>query len=389
MSSLGVGSMHRDIDYDDFVHTGPDTLAGRYLRTFWQPVCCSHELSPKRARPVRIMEQDFTLYRGASGIAHLIGSRCAHRGTQLSLGWVEDDCLRCFYHGWKYDASGRCVDQPAESKPFAEKIRVPSYPVKEYIGLIFAYIGEGEPPPFTPYPALENGDVSLDVAGWKRICNYFNNIDNSLDNAHVRFVHGRHRDTAQDQIVVGDPTITVEESEWGIRRYVKYPDGKDITAYFGMPNINYLNGQVVDREIKRADVLIFKVPVDDGNHIHFEVRAIPLSGQCGRDWVMRRREKRVEQSRDRAELVCSVLAGDLELRDIDPTRLDYVLIEDEIAQRGQGVIADRNREHLGRSDSGVILLRRIWQRELRALAEGKSLKQWKYRPEMVPTYPAP
>jgi 5,5'-dehydrodivanillate O-demethylase len=66
-----------------------------------------------------------------------------------------------------------------------------------------------------------------------------------------------------------------------------------------------------------------------------------------------------------------------------------VLIEDEIAQRGQGVIADRNREHLGRSDSGVILLRRIWQRELRALAEGKPLKQWKYRPEMVPTYPAP
>src|SRR4051794_30397899 len=167
--------MDSEIAYSDFVHTGPDTLAGRYLRRFWQPICCSYELPPKRARPIRIMEQDFTLYRGASGAAHLVGQRCAHRGTQLSLGSVEDDCLRCFYHGWKYQASGQCVEQPAEPKSFAEKIQIPSYPVKEYVGLIFAYLGPGEPPALTCYPALEKDDISLDIAGWKRICNYFNN----------------------------------------------------------------------------------------------------------------------------------------------------------------------------------------------------------------------
>ena len=91
-------------------------------------------------------------------------------------------------------------------------------------------------------------------------------------------------------IVKGDPVISVEESEWGIKRYVRFPDGKDFTAYFGMPNINYLNGQVVDADIKRADVLIFKVPVDHENHIHFEVRSIPFTGDRAAEWLQRRRE---------------------------------------------------------------------------------------------------
>ena len=246
------------MNFDDVVHTGPGTLAGRYLRMFWQPVCCSHELSVGQALPIRIMDEEFTLYRGESRAAHLVGHRCAHRGTQLSAGWVEGDFIRCFYHGWKYDGAGRCVEQPAEAETFAPKVRVPAYPVQEYLGLIFAYLGVGEPPPLPRYPKMESADISLDVAGLRRICNYFNNVENSLDSAHVRFVHRRHRDSVQDHIVLGDPTITVEESEWGVERHAKYPDGKEVTVFFGMPNINYTNGQVVDPEIKRADVIYLK-----------------------------------------------------------------------------------------------------------------------------------
>jgi len=375
------------MDFSEMVHTGPGTLAGRYLRMFWQPVCCSYELSVGRALPIRIMGEDFTLYRGDSGIPYLLGPRCAHRGTQLSAGWVEGECIRCFYHGWKYDGTGQCVEQPAEDHAFAEKVRVPAYPVKEYIGLIFAYVGEGEPPPFPRYPILESTEISLDVAGLRRICNYFNNIDNSLDNAHVRFVHRRHRDAAQDRVVLGDPIISVEESEWGIKRYVKYPDGKDLTFFFGMPNINFINGQVVDPAIKRADVLVFKVPVDDENHIHFEVRAIALTGERGRAWIEERRKLRAKAERDRPELVRAILAGKLRLSDVDPNRIDFVMLEDEVAQTGQGAIAVRSNEHLGRSDRGVFLLRKIWERELRNLAGGRPIKQWSYQPDMVPTYP--
>jgi 5,5'-dehydrodivanillate O-demethylase len=154
-----------------------------------------------------------------------------------------------------------------------------------------------------------------------------------------------------------------------------------------MPNINYTNGQVVDPEIKRADVMLFKVPVDDGHHIHFEVRAIPLTGERGRVWIQERREMRAKAELDRPELVRAILAGKLRLDDIDPNRVDFVMLEDEVAQTGQGAIALRGNEHLGRSDRGVFLMRKIWERELENLKEGRPLKQWVYRPEMVPTYP--
>ncbi|HSQ11691.1 MAG TPA: Rieske 2Fe-2S domain-containing protein, partial [Candidatus Deferrimicrobium sp.] len=308
------------MEFSEFVHTGPETLAGRFLRRFWQPVACSHELSAGQALPLRILSEDFTLYRGAGGTAHLVGNRCAHRGTQLSAGWVEEDCIRCFYHGWKYDGAGQCVEQPAEGESFAAKVRIASYPVKEYLGLVFAYLGAGEAPSLPRYPRFESPEISLDVAGLKRICNYFNNVDNSLDNAHLRFVHRRHRDAAEDHVVLGDPIISVEESDWGIRRYVKYPDGKDLTFFFGMPNINFINGQVVDPVIKRADVMVFKVPVDDENHIHFEVRAIALSGAQGRAWIEERRALRAKVEEERPELVRAILAGKLRLSDIDPQR---------------------------------------------------------------------
>ena len=118
-----------------------------------------------------------------------------------------------------------------------------------------------------------------------------------------------------------------------------------------------------------------------------EVRAIRLTGERGRQWIEERREKRVQAEKDRPELVRAILAGKLHLNDVDRNRVDFVMLEDEVAQTGQGVIAVRSNEHLGGSDRGVFLLRKIWERELRNLAEGQPIKQWTYRPEMVPTYP--
>ncbi|MBM2812247.1 MAG: hypothetical protein HW416_3006, partial [Chloroflexi bacterium] len=145
-------------EWEDFVHTGPGTLAGRYLRRFWQPIEASRKLESGRARPIRIMGENFTLYRGEAsphpdplsrgeeaGKAHVVAFRCAHRGTQLSTGWVEGDDLRCFYHGWKYDGTGQCIEQPAEPEPFCNRIKIRGYPTEEYLGLIFAYFGDGEP----------------------------------------------------------------------------------------------------------------------------------------------------------------------------------------------------------------------------------------------------
>src|SRR4051794_40001041 len=173
----------------DFVHTGPGTLAGRYMRMFWHPIYRAEDVPSGRAVPVQIMSEHFTLYRGQGGETHLVEFRCAHRGTQLSVGWVEDDCIRCRYHGWMYDGSGQCVEQPGEDPAFAKRIRIRSYPVREYLGLIFAYLGEGEAPSLPRWPEFEDPGV-VDVYPpeyWP--CNYFNRLDNAPDLGHVHFAH--------------------------------------------------------------------------------------------------------------------------------------------------------------------------------------------------------
>src|SRR5579871_4176273 len=147
------------IAYPDFLKTGPGTLAGRYMRLFWQPVHRAQDLPVGRARPIKIMSEDLTLYRGEGGDVHLLAFRCAHRGTQLSTGWVEGDELRCFYHGWKYGPDGQCTEQPAEPEPFCGRIKIRSYPTQEYLGLIFAYLGDDEAPPLPHYPDFEGGGV--------------------------------------------------------------------------------------------------------------------------------------------------------------------------------------------------------------------------------------
>src|SRR6266545_7381838 len=116
-------------EWPDVFHTGPGTTAGRFLRTFWQPVARGRDLKPGQAAPVQIMNEWITLYRGASGAPHAVAFRCGHRGTQLSVGWVEDDCIRCRYHGWMYDGGGQCVEQPGEDPAFAQRVRIRSYPV--------------------------------------------------------------------------------------------------------------------------------------------------------------------------------------------------------------------------------------------------------------------
>ena len=115
---------------------------------------------------------------------------------------------------------------------------------------------------------------------------------------------------------------------------------------------------------------------------------MPLTGERAQRWLEQRREKRNLEASDRAQLVRSILEGKLSLADIDPKRTDYVMVEDEIAQTGQTAIADRNHERLGHSDNGVVMLRKLWERELARMVAGQPTKKWTYTPDMVPTYPA-
>jgi 5,5'-dehydrodivanillate O-demethylase len=366
---------HTTADYTDFAHTGPGTLAGRYLRRFWQPVLRAEDLPPGHARPLRVMSEDFTIYRGEGGTPHLIAPRCAHRGTQLSTGWVEGDCLRCFYHGWKYDASGQCVEMPAEDPSFPPKVRIASYTCQEYVGLIFAYLGENDAPPLPRYPDFDAKRL-LDVTTYTWPSNYFQNVENGPDEVHVGFVH-----RASSLSIVADlPQITAEETEYGLMQYGTRANGVVRETPFLMPNILYFTTYRNDPampEIGWIETLAWRIPVDDEHHTSFLVRVADVSEEGRRQYLDRQRAI-AEHLRDLPSHTAigeAVLRGDLRMQDVTG-RPDVIAIQDYVSQVGQGPIADRAHERLGRSDVGVILLRKIYERELRALAEGRPLKQW-------------
>jgi 5,5'-dehydrodivanillate O-demethylase len=368
----------------DFVHTGPGTLAGRYLRRFWQPVYVSAELKGGYAVPIRIMGEDFTLYRGESGTAYVVDFRCAHRGTQLSVGWVEQDCLRCFYHGWKYDGTGQCVEQPAESESFAQRIKIRSCPTREFLGLIFAYFGDGEAPPFPRYPELEE-EGEIDVGTYIRHCNYFGTLENGIDQAHVPFTHAKSNFT-KFGLNWDIPKISAEETDYGIAMVGTRKDGKARINHYVMPNILYIKGSPESSQEGWREAFAWRVPVDDVSHRSFNIALIHVTGDAAQRLRerQRRQEEIVAKLPSANEMAAKVLNGGISVHDIEE-RPDLVNIQDHVAQQGQGAIPDRDAERLGRSDVAVILLRQIWQRELRALAQGQPLKAWHRPGKLVAT----
>ena len=98
--------------------------------------------------PVMLFGQSLVLFRDDAGELGLIGRHCPHRGADLCFGRREDNGLRCPFHGWHFDRTGQCVEQPAEPEDSTlyKTIKLPSYPVVQKDGIIFAYFGEGEPP---------------------------------------------------------------------------------------------------------------------------------------------------------------------------------------------------------------------------------------------------
>jgi len=187
---------------DDFVSTALGTRAGTYLRRFWNPVYHATDLKVGRPVPLRIMSENYTLYRGEGGDVFLVQARCPHRGAQLSAGSVEGNALRCFYHGWKFDGDGRCLEQPADESRFCERVSIATWPTREYLGLIFAYLGEDNLSELPLYPEFERFVGLLEIDSYLRRCNYFQNIDNALDMSHVAFAHGNNR-VSYDKIGLG------------------------------------------------------------------------------------------------------------------------------------------------------------------------------------------
>jgi 5,5'-dehydrodivanillate O-demethylase len=368
----------------DIGRTGPGTLAGRYLRSFWQPVFHADQLRPRRARLVRVMGEDFTLYRGEDGVARLAQPRCPHRGMLLSAGTIEGDGIRCLYHGWKFGGDGRCVEQPAEPKPFCQKIALRTYPTREYLGLVFAYLGEGDPPAFPRLPSLEEDGVFTHTDSYVRPCSFFNNLENVPDISHLAYAHAHVTET-WDNYADG-PQISVAETSWGLRYTgVRPRSGKRLVSFFGMPNMVHAKGPRNDPEVDYREFVAWWVPIDDDRHTQFTVVVVRGRSREQFDrYLARQMALRQQRDLDREVLTRKVLAGEIGMDEIDQDRVHILFLQDDVAQAGCGLIHERPPEHLGRSDVGVIAVRKLWLRELRACASGEPLTEWRYDPAFEP-----
>ncbi len=364
-------------EIEDCWHTGAETLAGRYLRRFWQPVAQVGDILPEWSKPIRVLGEDLTLYRGAGGKPYVVAYRCAHRGTRLSTGSVDGEGIRCSYHGWKYNGAGQCVDQPSEPRSFAERVKVKAYPCCDYLGLVFAYLGEGEPPPLPIYPHFEaDGVVVTHHNGWP--FNYFQHLENAMDEVHIGFLHAKS--PYQGTINAEVPRISAEETDFGLVQYGERSKTRRAT-YYHMPNMtSWAQPPGFSGETGWRDMLGWRVPADDFSHNTFTVTHARVPKEQIEGFLAHRKAENEELARLRPfeEIADEVLAGTMRFRDI-PNRgngADLTRIQDRIIMVGQGEIVDRPGETLGSADVAVQLLRRIWRRELQALRDGKSLKQW-------------
>lgn len=371
------------VNFDDLVRTGPGTLAGRYLRSLWQPVYHGVDIDAGRAKPLRIMGETFTLYRGAAGELHLVDGFCPHRGMLLAAGTVEGEGIRCFYHGWKFDQAGQCVEQPAEENGYCAKIRIRSYPVREYLGLVFAYLGEGAPPEFPLYPEFEFFDGLLELDSYQRNCNYYQNLENALDMSHVGYVHS---DNVASFSGIGlGRSLAAVESAWGVEYSFTRKDGQRRVNHFGMPNIFNMYALPTDPEIRWQESLFWWVPIDDDSHMQFSLHRVPAVGDTAARIRERRQGRRKTIDQSHQALAEKILNGEMSLKDVAAARCDIVRLQDDIAQVGQQRIVDRSKDRPGRADVGVIALRSLWKRELLAFAQGRATKQWKRPPGLGPS----
>jgi phthalate 4,5-dioxygenase len=173
---------------------GPGTLIGDLMRQYWIPVVLSSELTPGgRVKRVRILGEDLVALRSPSGRTGLLTEFCAHRRASLYFGRNEERGLRCVYHGWQYELSGRCVDMPNErpESNFQDKVTLPAYPCAERGGVVWTYMGPASPPP--GLPDLEWAlvpETQRFVSKFWQDCNYLQALEGGVDPAHISFLHG-------------------------------------------------------------------------------------------------------------------------------------------------------------------------------------------------------
>src|SRR5436309_5446102 len=351
---------------------------GELMRRYWQPVCTSDELRDL-PRKEKLLCEEIVLFRDKQGRVGALDPHCAHRGTSLEWGQVEERGLRCCYHGWLYDTQGQCLDMPCETAEFRERMDVwqPAYPTHEYGGLVFVYMGPpGTEPLFPMYDIIdtrERDDVVLrgmrlwgDYAvGMVKDCNWLQHYENIVDPWHLVMLHQTiSGDQFNGALMQGVPSIAWEKTPLGVRyKLVKQlPNGNRFIRHaecivpnaFMIPDIRETGAAPKRRE--QATELSWAVPVDNEHVRGISIVAWPLeNGEPKPGW--RPGTDTVDEIRPG-----SLLARSYEERQRKPDDLE--------AQEGQRTIAVHALEHLGTSDTGIAMLRHLLREQIQRVEQG-------------------
>lgn len=350
---------------EELTRVGRGTPMGELLRRYWHPVALAADAC-ETPKMVRALGEDLVLFRDRSGRPGLVYPRCAHRGASLFYGKTEDRGIRCCYHGWLFDVEGKCLEQPCTGKPGAgtngSPVRQPAYPVQERYGLIFAYLGPPERKPLLPRynlleqlaegETLEADDSSIGSGGPVIVpCNWLQHFENVMDPFHVPVLHGLFSGTQFTDRMNVVPDVRFENSAHGVRsvqlRTLASGEVQQRITEAVLPTVRAVANPRAEDD-GPCSLLGWVLPLDDTSFRIYSAGRVRQPGAL-----------RAIRSRFNGKLWA-------ELTDEEHQRFpgDYE------AQVSQGPITLHSEEHLVSSDRGVVMLRSLLERQVKAVAAG-------------------
>jgi 5,5'-dehydrodivanillate O-demethylase oxygenase subunit len=347
---------------DELTQVGPGTPMGDVLRHYWYPVALTRELDEFPIKKTRLLGEDWAVFKTDEGAYGIVAERCPHRGASLVYGIVENDGLRCGYHGWKFDTGGECVDilaEPDSSPAFRARCGVKAGEAQELGGLVWAYVGDGPAPELPRYEAYVLDGVR-DIGHSMVPCNWLQIMENACDPYHVEALHGNYFEFIAKHRGFPMPSafknkhekVAFDVFDHGIikRRLLVGQDETSDDWTIGHPMVFPYKMWVGGNGIYQMQI---RVPVDDTHTwmLFYSVHAP-----------------------EGAELPTPRPCVDYEYQWIDDDGnhiVDYIEGQDIMAWVTQGSVADRTIEHITKSDVGVIALRRMFRDAIDAVREGR------------------
>jgi len=346
-------------------------------------------------KPVRVMGQDLVLFRDGERRLGLLDRACSHRGADLAFGRYEQGGLRCPFHGWLFDVTGRCLETPAEPQGSTLHTRIHhgSYPVREVNGLVFAYLGAGAPPELPHFDCFVAPEShSFAFKGFME-CNWLQALEVGIDPAHASFLHRFEEDESTEtsygrQFRAASidsnmpmttllreyprPSIDVELTEFGMRLLTRREINERQT-HLRVTNLLFPNGFVIPMSAEMT-ITQWHVPVDDESNYWFALFT-SFGSPVAKDEMRRQRLELYQLPDYKPRLNRSNNWGydPEEQRTKTFTGMGFdINVHDQWACESLGPIADRTREHLGSSDKAIIAYRRLLRRSIEQVATGET-----------------